>query len=474
MQYFDLQTLQADLMAGKITCCQLANFYLQRIKEQQHLNAFIRVYTQKVLSQAANLDFKIANKEPLGKLAGMFVGLKDVICIKDTPVTAASKILQGFVSPYSATVVSRLENEDAIILGHLNCDEFAMGSTNEQSYYGATCNNLDTSKVPGGSSGASAVAVSANLCLAALGSDTGGSVRQPASFCNVVGLKPTYGRISRHGLIAYASSFDQIGILTHNIADAALLLEIIAGEDGFDATASQKPVVSYSKHLQALKQAKIAYLPECINNNGLDPEIKQNMEQLFKQLKAKNHIVEPVSFPYLDYLVPTYYILVTAEATTNLARYDGMRYGYRSPNATTLDEVYTLSRSEGFGKEVKRRIIAGNFVLSSGFYDSYYGQAQKIRRLIQNSTLQILSEYDFILTPTTPTTAFNIGSAALQNPIAMYLSDIYTVQANLAGIPAVSLPLFKHSNGLPYGVQIMGNKFDEAKLLAFSKQLLNP
>lgn len=446
---------------------------LEQINENKHLNAFMEVFADSALQQARNLDVRRRAGETLGNLAGMTIGIKDVICMKGQHVSAGSPILAGFRSLFTATALQRLLDEDAIVLGRLNCDEFAMGSTSENPTYGAVRNAADPRKVAGGSSGGSAVAVQAGLCHAALGSDTGGSVRQPAAFCNVVGMKPTYGRISRHGLIAYASSFDQIGILATSVADAALLLEIMAGKDPFDATSLSLPVESYSSALQELpcSNLRLAYLAEAITHPGLDPEIKQQTEHFLENLALQGHSVQAVSFPYLSYIVPTYYVLTAAEAASNLSRYDGIHYGYRYPNAANMEEVYRQSRTIGFGKEVKRRIMLGTFVLSAGYYDAYYSKAQKVRRLIQDATKAIFRDHDFLLMPTTPTTAFDIGSKAEQDPVSMFLEDIFTVQANLSGVPAISLPLFQHSNGMPFGLQIMADKYKEKELLQFAQSI---
>ncbi len=448
-------------------------FYLSNISQSQSTNAYIEVFEEEALQRAKTLDQKIANGEKSGRLHGMVIAVKDVICYKNHKVAAASKILSNFESLFSATAIERILAEDAIIIGRTNCDEFAMGSTNENSAFGVVRNYADENKVPGGSSGGSAVAVQANTCLIALGSDTGGSVRQPASFCNVIGFKPTYGRISRHGLIAYASSFDQIGTLSHSVEDAALLLEIMAGKDDFDGTNSSKPVPSYSDFLQQTSnpKRKIAYFKEALDNEGLDAEIKTKIKELLAKLQFEGHTVEPLSFPYLEYIVPTYYILTAAEASSNLSRYDGIHYGHRSKDAKNMEATYRNSRTEAFGGEVKRRIMLGTFVLSAGYYDAYYSKAQKVRRLIHDYTRKIFQDYDFILTPTTPTPAFDIGDKDYQDPVSMYLADIYTVQANLVGIPAVSLPLAHHSNGMPFGVQLMADKFEEGKLLEFSEKI---
>jgi aspartyl-tRNA(Asn)/glutamyl-tRNA(Gln) amidotransferase subunit A len=472
LSYSSIAAIQNALRNKETSCESLTKAYLKRIEEKKHLNAYLEVFTESALAKAKEVDEKLKNNTA-GKLAGVIIGIKDNICYRNHKVSASSKILENFESLFSATVVERLLAEDAIIIGRLNCDEFAMGSSNENSAFGNVLNPVNEKCVPGGSSGGSSAAVAADLCHVALGSDTGGSIRQPASFCGVVGLKPTYGRVSRWGLIAYASSFDQIGPLTKNVEDAALIMEIMAGKDEFDSTASSKPVAAYSQNINAYKgkKVKIAYINDCLNNDGLNPEIKNFFSNYIEKLKAEGHTVEGVDFPYLDYLVPAYYVLTTAEASSNLARYDGVHYGYRSPNATDLESTYKKSRSEGFGKEVKRRIMLGTFVLSSGYYDAYYSKAQKVRRILQDKTKEILSDYDFILLPSTPGTAFEFGQKSA-DPVAMYLEDIFTVQANLTGVPAISLPLGKHSNGMPFGVQLMANMFEEEKLLAFSNELM--
>ncbi len=465
--------IKKEINAGTLDCHKLVSSYLKRIEENKHLNAFLEVFGDEALHQAQEVDDKI-RKGKAGRLAGMVIGLKDNICYKGHRVSVSSKILEGFVSLYHSTVVERLLAEDAIIIGRCNCDEFAMGSSNEKSAYGKVLNPHDNSKVPGGSSGGSATAVAAGLCTAALGSDTGGSIRQPASFCGVVGFKPSYGRVSRYGLLAYASSFDQIGPLTNNIEDATLLLEIMAGKDEFDSTLLQKDAPNYFEEYKKTDTSKlrIAYIKDCIDHTGLDPEIKSSLEKTIASLKAEGHTVEPVSFPFIDYAVPTYYVLTTAEASSNLSRYNGINYGYRSPDAKDPDTVYKKSRSAGFGKEVKRRIMLGTFVLSTGYYDAYYARGQKVRRIFVEKTNEILKNYDLILLPSTPGTAFPFGQNDL-DPVKMYLEDIFTVQANITGLPAISLPLGKHSNGMPFGIQLMGRKYDETTLLAFSEELMN-
>lgn len=469
--FSSLAKIQAALSKNDplLTLSGLVGHYLKRIDDRRELNAFVEVFADEAHSEALRIQKKL-NDGTAGKLAGMVIGIKDNICYRGHKVSACSKILENYVSPFSATVVQRLVAEDAIIIGRLNCDEFAMGASNESSFYGPVKNSADLTKVSGGSSGGAAVAVQAGLCLAALGTDTGGSVRQPAAFCGVVGLKPTYGRVSRHGIISYASSFDQVGPITRSVDDAAILLEVIAGPDHYDSTASAKPVPFYSSGLISSGKKRIAYLSEALHSEGLDPEIKQSFENCIDKLKAEGHCVEPVSFELLDYVVPAYYILTMAEASSNLARYDGVHYGYRSSHAFDLESTYKKSRSEGFGGEVKRRIVLGTFVLSAGYYDAYYAKAQKVRRLIRDKTDEILKEYDFIMLPTTPTPAFTIGEGS-DNPVVNYLADIFTVQASLAGIPAISLPAGNNIEGLPLGIQFLGKRFEEGNLLAFSKRI---
>ena len=462
-------SLKKALISGDVTCVSIVKNYLDRIQERIDINAFVEVYHDEVLANAKKVDEKISSGK-YGKLAGMVIGIKDNLCYQNHKVSAASKILNDFESLYTATSLQRLIDEDALIIGRLNCDEFAMGSGNENTMYGPVKNPLNVFKVAGGSSGGSAAAVTAGLCLTALGSDTGGSIRQPAAFCGIVGLKPTYSRVSRYGLIAYASSFDQIGPLANNVKDASLILEVISGKDEFDSTVSSKKVDQYSALDINVKPKKIAYIKECLESNGLDAEIKQLIISKIDDLKLKGNIVEPVSFPYLDLLVPTYYVISTAEASSNLARYDGVHYGYRSENITDLESSYINSRSEGFGEEVKRRIMLGTFVLSAGYHDAFFTKAQKIRRLIKQKTDELFLNYDFVISPTTPHTAFDIGEK-YKDPTVMYLEDIFTVQANLSGNPAISLPLANHSNGMPIGLHIMANHFKEAELLSFSSTI---
>ena len=461
--------IKKSLENKETDCKAIVTYYLNNIKTKAHLNAFVEVYTQSALDQAAAVDRKLASGNA-GKLAGMVLGIKDVLCYKGHVSNASSKILEGFESQFTCTAVQRLIDEDAIIIGRLNCDEFGMGSSNENSVHGRVLNAADESRVPGGSSGGSAVAVQANLCTASLGTDTGGSVRQPAAFTGVVGIKPTYSRVSRYGLIAYASSFDTIGVFSTTVKDNALVLEIMAGPDEFDSTASRKTVPNYSELLHFDRPAKIAYLKETIHSDSLQQDIKDNVLGTLEALRNEGHEVVEVNFPLLDYVLPTYYILTTAEASSNLSRFDGVKYGYRSPNAHNLESMYKMTRSEGFGQEVKRRIMLGTFVLSASYYDAYFTKAQKVRRLIKEFTENLLDKYDFIIMPTTPSTAFKFGEHS-SDPVAMYLEDLFTVQASVSGVPAISIPNGTDQNGLPIGLQIMANSFKEADLFAFANYL---
>ncbi len=476
-----------ELNNSSTTCLSVVEFYLQRIAQQKHLNAYVEVFAEEARAKAKQLDIQLEQQRNLKKeysdntsapellpLFGVVIGIKDVLCYEGHTVSAASKMLNNFKAPYSATSVQRLLDAGAIIIGRLNCDEFAMGSSNENSAYGPTLNALDNSRVPGGSSGGSAVAVQAGLCMVSLGSDTGGSVRQPADFTGVIGLKPSYGRVSRYGLIAYASSFDQVGIFARTIPDAALLLEIIAGQDAFDSTSSSLPVPAYSNELSQPDPTtyKFAYFRDAVEHPSLDPEIKSALLAKFDELKSAGHQVTALEFPLLEYIVPTYYILTTAEASSNLSRFDGVRYGHRSAEPVEdLADFYAHNRSEGFGKEVKRRILLGSFVLSAGYYDAYFTKAQQVRRRLFDQTQLIFKDFDAILAPTAPTPAFKFGEKS-DDPIAMYLGDIYTVFANLTGLPAIALPIFWHSNGMPFSLQVMTNRFEELSLLRVSASLV--
>ena len=465
--YATFADVKSALAEGKSIIDILEN-YLNAIEERSSLNAFTEVFTDSARKQAQLVDEKIKAGKA-GRLAGMVIGIKDNLCYKGHKVAASSKILDGFESLFTGTAVQRLSDEDAIIIGRLNCDEFAMGSSNETSFFGPVKNPVNENLVPGGSSGGTAAAVAANLCTAALGSDTGGSIRQPASFTGTFGLKPTYARISRYGLIAYASSFDQIGPIANDMNDIALLTEIMAGKDECDNTVSSRPVEAYA-HLEPVTAGKkIAVLKESLEMEGINPEVLKQTKAIIEKLKSDGHTIEYVSFPYLDFMVPAYYVLSTAEASSNLSRFDGVHYGYRNPEAIGVEATYVNSRSEGFGTEVKRRIMAGTFVLSNEFYDSYYSKAQKVRRILREKTNEIFSNFDFLILPTTPSVAFELDG--LKDPIQMYLQDIFTVHANLTGNPAISLPLGKNKDGLPFGFQVMGNHFAEKSLLDFSNYL---
>lgn len=467
-------SVRKDLIAHQTSCVERVQHHLSIIKKKAHLNVFLSVYEEEALGQAHQIDLKIKKNGVAGKLAGMVVGLKDVFSYKGHPLQAGSKILNGFIAQYNATVVQRLIDEDAIIIGRQNCDEFAMGSSNENSAFGPTLHPADNTRVPGGSSGASAVAVVTDMCQVSLGSDTGGSVRQPASFCGAIGLKPTYSRISRHGLVAYGSSFDCVGLMAKTIEDTALVLETIAGKDEYDSTVSQKKVPSFSHDLEKRenKKYKVAFINETLNSPALQPAIKNALVSQVDTLKSMGHVVEGIDFPLMEFVLPTYYLLATAEASSNLARYDGARYGHRSANSKNIESLYKKSRTEGFGTEVKRRILLGTFVLSANYYDTYYSKAQKVRRLIRDKTKEIFRDYDFILMPVAPTTAFKLGKHT-QDPLEMYLADLFSVHANVAAVPAISLPAGHDENGLPIGFQLVADDFQESKLLQLAKTLMD-
>ena len=463
-----LSTVQNNLRAGVFSAKDLVQAYLKNIENTASLNIYVEVFKEEALKAAATLDEKIKNEESLGRLFGAVISIKDVLCYKDHKVSAGSKMLNNFVAQYSATAIQRLIDEGAIIIGRTNCDEFAMGSTNEHSFHGPTKNGLEEDKVPGGSSGGAAVSVQMNTCLIGIGSDTGGSVRQPAAFCGVYGMKPTYGRISRYGLIAYGSSFDQIGIIAGHVDNLAAALEVMSGADPMDASCSQTPAPQLINARIDKKPYKIAYIEETINHDKLDPHIAQGIKEQLSHLEKEGHLVEAVSFDLLPYLVPAYYVLTTAEASSNLNRYDGVHYGHRTKDFKNLEELYEKSRTEGFGLEVKRRIMMGTFVLSVGYFDAYFTKAQQVRSLIKQKLDSIFKEYDFLITPTTTQTAWQMGSMT-EDPVSMYLSDVYTVLANLGGIPAISIPLRSDQLSMPFGLQIMSNKYEEGHLLSFSK-----
>ena len=427
------------------------------------------MFQRKAIERARDVDRKLAAGKA-GRLAGMVIAVKDVICMKGERTTCGSKILENFVSLYDATAVARLQAEDAVIIGKTNMDEFAMGSSTENSAYGPVLNPVDESRVPGGSSGGSCVSVAAGMAHAALGTDTGGSIRQPASFCGIVGLKPTYGRVSRYGLVALASSFDQIGPFAGTVADAAAVLQVIAGHDELDSTSARVPVPDYNAALTKEIRGMHIGLPQEALGTGLDPEVRQAVEQTLDRLRGAGAVVEEITLPHSEYTISTYYILMTAEASSNLARFDGARYGERAPGVRDLAEMYTNSRTAGFGAETKRRIMLGTYVLSAGYYDAYYRKAQKVRRLIQDDFFRAFTKVDCILLPTSPTTAFRFGEKA-DDPLQMYLSDVYTVSANLAGVPAISVPCGVDGKGLPIGVQFVGKQFDEPTILKVADAL---
>jgi aspartyl-tRNA(Asn)/glutamyl-tRNA(Gln) amidotransferase subunit A len=465
------QQIKSLIQAREISCDELVRHYLDNIQQQSGLNAFITVDTTTARTQSQLIDQKI-QKGNAGSLAGCVLAIKDNICVRDYRTTCGSKILANFIPPYDATVVRRLKAADAILIGKTNLDEFGMGSSTENSYFGAVQNPYDRTRVPGGSSGGSAVAVAANLCTASLGTDTGGSIRQPAAFCGVVGLKPTYGRVSRYGLVAFASSLDQIGIIVRSAPDAADLLQVMGGHDPLDATSAALPVPDFNPdQARAIRGVKIG-LPKEYFTAGLNPEIKAACDATIALLTQNGAIVEECSLPHTEYAIATYYIIATAEAASNLARYDGSRYGYRAGDTTGLDEMYRKTRSQGFGTEVKRRIMLGTYVLSAGYYDAYYLKAQKVRTLIRQDFEKVFQSFDCILTPTTPTTAFRLNEK-LADPLQMYLSDIYTVSVNLAGLPAISVPIGRDQQQLPIGLQLVASAFDEARLLQLACFLEN-
>jgi aspartyl-tRNA(Asn)/glutamyl-tRNA(Gln) amidotransferase subunit A len=457
-----LAALRADLAAGRVKSADLAANYYERIQKlNPRLNVYLSLTKERAFEAAARIDAMAAKGDPLPPLAGIPVGIKDVMVTQGAPSTAGSKILQGYRPPYDCTAVAKLEAAGAVLLGKLNCDEFAMGSSNENSAYGPVRNPIDTDRVPGGSSGGSAAAVAANLAVATLGSDTGGSIRQPASFCGVVGVLPTYGRVSRYGLIAFASSLDRIGPLAANVRDAATILGIIAGHDPCDATSSPAPVPDYAAESDKPTAGLRIGVPAEYFGDGLDPGVRSAVEKGIAALEAAGCTIKPISLPHTKYAVPTYYLVATAEASANLARFDGVRYGYRSPNSATLSDMYSHSRDGGFGAEVKRRIFLGTYALSAGYYDAYYLKAQKVRRLLAEEFLRAFAEVDAIVTPTSPYPPFKLGEKT-GDPLAMYLADIYTVIASLAGICGVSVPCGTTGTGLPVGMQVLARPMGES------------
>ncbi len=468
MQYKNHSDKLSQIRSNQLSLVENVSSFLNKIDEQKDINAYNFVFDDSV-SSAEKIELKIKDGKH-GKLAGMVIAIKDVLAIKNKPLTCSSKILKDFEAIYNATAVQKLLDEDAIIIGKTNCDEFAMGSSNENSAFGNVLNPANKKYVPGGSSGGSAAAVAANLCDAALGTDTGGSIRQPASFCGIVGLKPTYGRVSRYGLTAYASSFDSIGPFTNNIDDTAKILSVISGKDELDTTSAEKPVPEFVNEISDAPKLKIG-IPKEFFADGLNPEVQNTIENKIEYLKETGFEIVDIRLPNNEYSIATYYILATAEASSNLSRYDAVRYGHRSDEIDGLMDMYENSRTEGFGKEVKRRIMLGTYVLSAGYYDAYYKKAQKVRRIIKQDFENTFNDVDLILTPTSPTTAFKIGEM-VSDPLQMYLMDIYTTSANLAGIPGISIPVGNDSNGLPIGLQLMANQFEELKLLQLSNCIL--
>ena len=457
--------LQEKIKSKELTITEITKAYVDRIKEKEpEVQAFITELTEEGMKQAEEIQAKMDKGEEVGKLAGIPIGIKDIICTKGVKTTCASKMLENFVAPYDATVMNKINAEEMIDLGKLNMDEFAMGGSTEYSYFKKTRNPWDLSRVPGGSSGGSAAAVAANMVPWALGTDTGGSIRQPASFCGVVGLKPTYGLVSRYGVVAFASSLDQVGVFTKDVQDCAELLNVIAGYDEMDTTSVDVGPKDYTKSLQKdIKGLKIG-VPKEFYGEGINPEVKASLEKAIDEYKKMGAEVEEFSLDIANYALATYYIIACAEASSNLGRYDGIRYTYRSPEAKTLKEIYKKSRSEAFGAEVKRRIILGTYVLSSGYYDAYYKKAQQVRTLVMNEFNKAFDKYDIIVTPVSPTTAFKLGERST-NPMEMYLADICTVSVNIAGLPGMSVPCGVDSQGLPIGMQIIGNKFSEETII---------
>jgi aspartyl-tRNA(Asn)/glutamyl-tRNA(Gln) amidotransferase subunit A len=456
-----LADLREGIASGRVKATDLAADYYKRIEQvNARLNVYLSLTKERALEQAAKVDRLAAKGDPLPPLAGIPVGIKDVLVVRGAPSTAGSKILEGYRPPYDATAVCKLEAAGAVLLGKLNCDEFAMGSSNENSAYGPVRNPVDTERVPGGSSGGSAAAVAANMAVATLGTDTGGSIRQPASFCGVVGVLPTYGRVSRYGLIAFASSLDRVGPFAANVRDAATMLRVIAGHDPKDATSSPAPVPDYAAESDNPVEGLRIGVPEEYFGEGLDPEVRGQIDIGIAALQAAGCTVKPVSLPHTRYAIPTYYLVATAEASANLARFDGVRYGYRSPASDTLSAMYRHSRDEGFGAEVKRRILLGTYALSAGYYDAYYLKAQKVRRLLAEEFLRAFTQVDAIVTPTAPMPAFRLGEKT-GDPLAMYLADIYTVTGSLAGICGVTVPCGATKAGLPVGMQVLAGHLNE-------------
>lgn len=464
-----IDKVRAEILARRVSAMDMAERHYAEIEamdgpQGKRINSYLALTRDRALAHAERIDKAVANGEEVGPLAGVPVGIKDVLVMKDAPATAGSLILKGYLPPYDASVVEKLEAAGAILLGKLNCDEFAMGSSNENSAYGKVLNPKALDRVPGGSSGGSAAAVAANLAVATLGTDTGGSIRQPAAFCGVVGVLPTYGRVSRYGLIAFASSLDRVGPLTKTVKDAATVLQVIAGKDVKDATSADRAVPNYAAEMAKPIEGLRIGVPEEYFGEGLDDEIRASIQRVLDGLKMEKCVIKPVSLPHTRYAIPTYYVIATAEASANLSRFDGVRFGHRSKEAKTLGEMFRLSREEGFGPEVKRRILLGTYVLSAGYYDAYYKKAQQVRTLVTRDFVSAFGEVDVLICPVTPTPAFKIGEKT-DDPLKMYLEDIYSVAASLAGICGASVPCGMTKEGLPIGVQILARHFHEGTML---------
>ncbi len=465
LNYLTVASARTAVQERQTTATALAEaFYAKIAAEDKDIHAYLTLCRERALQRAAEIDRLADNGDPLPPLAGVPIAVKDVMVMRGVRATAGSKILENFTAPYDCTAVARLEAAGAVVLGKTNCDEFAMGSSNENSAYGPVRNPRDLGRVPGGSSGGSAAAVAAGTAVAALGSDTGGSIRQPAAFCGVVGMMPTYGRVSRYGLIAFASSLDHIGPITKTVKDAAILLRHIAGHDPLDSTSAEVPVPDYEQEIGRPVRGLKLGLPGEYFGEGLDPEVRAAAEGAVQKLAEAGCEIVPISLPHTEFAIPTYYLVATAEASSNLARYDGVRYGFRAPEAHTLAAMYRRTREHGFGPEVKRRIMLGTYALSAGYYDAYYLKAQKVRTLIARDFDAAFRQVDAIVTPTTPTPAFRLGEK-VEDPLAMYLSDVYTVTADLVGVPGISVPCGESREGLPVGLQILGRHFDEGTLI---------
>jgi aspartyl-tRNA(Asn)/glutamyl-tRNA(Gln) amidotransferase subunit A len=470
LREYSIKSVREQIAAQKITAVDLCTAAFERIEKLSDLNAFLTLTKESALAKAATIDRAAQNGDALPALAGTILAVKDNMVIEGVKTTAGSKILYNYIPPYTATAVERLQSAGVIIIGKTNCDEFAMGSSNENSAYGSVKNPWDTKRVPGGSSGGSAVAVASGMSMVALGSDTGGSIRQPASFCGVVGLKPTYGRVSRYGLIAFGSSLDQIGPFANSVEDAAQLMNVLAGHDPLDSTSSNQATDDYVAALEGdIKGLRVGIPKECFGQ-GLDGEVRETIENSIRKFEELGAVIVDLSLPHSEYAVPVYYLIATAEASSNLARFDGVRYGFRAEEAYTLKDMYNRTREEGFGAEVKRRIMLGTYALSAGYYDAYYGKAQKVRSLIEGDFRNAFDQCDVIATPVAPTPAFTLGEKT-ENPLEMYLSDIYTITLNLAGVPGLSMPCGLASNGLPIGIQLVGRHFDEARVLKAAHNL---